>query len=255
MIYNAKTATEYVEFDFIYHGDYHTIDSYDLQEAIDKLDKNDEFNTASDMLDHMRDKGFISECADSSTPIYYSDIAKWFGENYRAVDEYVSEIGAPESKDFDIMKLIQGAFYISYERDLSNAIELLLKEMTLAESDTKESQALVGTYASHVRNMLEGVTKGFTKKLLVEGVGYKWDVQGKTVNLALGFSHPVKVEIPEGLTVKAEKSTLIIEGSNKEAVGQFAANIRALKKPEPYKGKGIRYDGEVIRRKQGKKAA
>jgi large subunit ribosomal protein L6 len=123
------------------------------------------------------------------------------------------------------------------------------------KGESKESQALVGTYASHVRNMLEGVTKGFTKKLLVEGVGYKWDVQGKTLNLALGFSHPVKVEIPEGLTVKAEKSTLTIEGFNKETVGQFAANIRALKKPEPYKGKGIRYDGEVIRRKQGKKAA
>jgi large subunit ribosomal protein L6 len=123
------------------------------------------------------------------------------------------------------------------------------------KGDTKEAQALVGTYASHVRNMLEGVTKGFTKKLLVEGVGYKWDVQGKTLNLALGFSHPVKVEIPEGLTVKAEKSTLTIDGFDKEAVGQFAANIRALKKPEPYKGKGIRYDGEVIRRKQGKKAA
>src|SRR6185369_18092497 len=106
------------------------------------------------------------------------------------------------------------------------------------KSETIEARAALGTYASHVRNMLEGVTKGFTKKLLVEGVGYKWDVQGKTVNLALGFSHPVKVEIPEGLTVKAEKSTLTIEGSNKEAVGQFAANIRALKKPEPYKGKG-----------------
>lgn len=123
------------------------------------------------------------------------------------------------------------------------------------KGETKEAQALVGTYASHVMNMLEGVTKGFTKKLIVEGVGYKWDVQGKTVNLALGFSHPVKVEIPEGLTVKADKGTLTIEGSNKEDVGQFAANIRALKKPEPYKGKGIRYDGEVIRRKQGKKAA
>ncbi|HEY5383135.1 MAG TPA: 50S ribosomal protein L6 [Candidatus Paceibacterota bacterium] len=118
-----------------------------------------------------------------------------------------------------------------------------------------EAQALLGTYASHVRNMLEGVTKGFVKKLIVEGVGYKWDVQGKTLNLALGFSHPVKMDIPEGLSVKAEKNTLIIEGSNKEAVGQFAANVRALKKPEPYKGKGIRYDGEVIRRKQGKKAA
>ncbi|HUD02418.1 MAG TPA: 50S ribosomal protein L6 [Candidatus Paceibacterota bacterium] len=123
------------------------------------------------------------------------------------------------------------------------------------KADTLEARALVGTYASHVRNMLEGVTKGFTKKLLVEGVGYKWEVQGKTLNLALGFSHPVKMDIPEGLTVKAEKNALIIDGFDKELVGQFAANVRALKKPEPYKGKGIRYEGEVIRRKQGKKAA
>jgi len=123
------------------------------------------------------------------------------------------------------------------------------------KGDTLEGRALVGTYASHVRNMLQGVTKGYTKKLLVEGVGYKWDVQGKTLNLALGFSHPVKMDIPEGLTAKADKGSLIIEGFDKELVGQFAANVRALKKPEPYKGKGIRYDGEVIRRKQGKKAA
>jgi len=121
--------------------------------------------------------------------------------------------------------------------------------------ETLEAQALVGTYASHVKNMLHGVTKGFSKKLLIEGVGYKWDVQGKNLNLALGFSHPVKVEIPEGLTVKADKAALTIEGFNKESVGQFAANFRALKKPEPYKGKGIRYEDEVIRRKQGKKAA
>ncbi len=120
---------------------------------------------------------------------------------------------------------------------------------------TLESRAAVGTYASHVRNMLKGVTEGFSKKLLIEGVGYKWDVQGKTLNLALGFSHPVKVAIPEGLTVVAEKGTLTISGFDLEAVGQFAADIRALKKPEPYKGKGIRYEGEVIRRKQGKKAA
>lgn len=120
---------------------------------------------------------------------------------------------------------------------------------------TLESRAAVGTYASHVRNMLMGVTEGFSKKLMVEGVGYKWEVQGKTLKLALGFSHPVNVEIPEGLTVVAEKGTLTISGFDKEVVGQFAANIRALKKPEPYKGKGIRYEGEVIRRKQGKKAA
>lgn len=136
------------------------------------------------------------------------------------------------------------------------SIEVGKGEVQVAKKgESKEAQALVGTYASHLMNMLEGVTKGFTKKLLVEGVGYKWDVQGKTLNLALGFSHPVKVAIPDGLTVKADKGMLTIEGFDKEAVGQFAANIRALKKPEPYKGKGIRYDGEVIRRKQGKKAA
>ena len=118
-----------------------------------------------------------------------------------------------------------------------------------------EARAAVGTYASHVRNMLQGVTVGFTKKLLVEGVGFKWDVAGKTLNLSLGFSHPVKMTIPDGLTVVAEKNTLTVSGFDKELVGQFAANVRALKKPEPYKGKGIRYDGEVIRRKQGKKTA
>ena len=123
------------------------------------------------------------------------------------------------------------------------------------KAETLEARAALGTYASHIRNMLTGVTEGFTKKLIVEGVGFKWEVQGKTVNLALGFSHPVKMPIPEGLTVTADKGTLTIVGFDKELVGQFAANIRALKKPEPYKGKGIRYEGEVIRRKQGKKAA
>ena len=118
-----------------------------------------------------------------------------------------------------------------------------------------ETQALLGTYASHVRNMLTGVTTGFQKKLFIEGVGYKWEVKGKNLQLALGFSHPVVVAIPEGLTVTIEKGALSVSGFDKELVGQFAANIRALKKPEPYKGKGIRYEGEVIRRKQGKKAA
>ncbi len=123
------------------------------------------------------------------------------------------------------------------------------------KGESIEAQAAVGTYASHVRNMMEGVTKGFSKKLLVEGVGFKWDVAGKVLNLSLGFSHPVKMDIPDGLTVVAEKNALTISGFDKELVGQFAANVRALKKPEPYKGKGIRYEGEVIRRKQGKKAA
>ena len=123
-----------------------------------------------------------------------------------------------------------------------------------SKGETLAARATLGTYASHVRNMLSGVTGGFQKKLLIEGVGYKWDVAGKTLNLALGFSHPVKVAIPEGITVAVDKGTLVISGFDKELVGQFAADVRALKKPEPYKGKGIRYEGEVIRRKQGKKA-
>ena len=123
------------------------------------------------------------------------------------------------------------------------------------KSETIEARAALGTYASHVRNMMEGVTKGFSKKLLIEGVGFKWDVAGKSLNLSLGFSHPVKVAIPEGLVVAVDKGALNISGFDKELVGQFAADVRALKKPEPYKGKGIRYQDETVRRKQGKKAA
>lgn len=121
------------------------------------------------------------------------------------------------------------------------------------KKETLETKALVGTHASHIRNMLRGVTEGFSKKLLIEGVGYRWEVSGATLTLSLGFSHPVKVQIPEGLKVSIEKGVLTVAGFDKEKVGQFAAEIRALKKPEPYKGKGIRYEGEVIRRKQGKK--
>jgi large subunit ribosomal protein L6 len=123
-----------------------------------------------------------------------------------------------------------------------------------SESD-KKNRALWGTYASHVKNMIIGVKDGFTKKLILEGVGFKSEVAGKSLKLALGFSHPVVVEIPEGLTVTAEKNNITVTGIDKELVGQFTASVRAMKKPEPYKGKGFRYDTEVIRRKQGKKAA
>ncbi len=116
-------------------------------------------------------------------------------------------------------------------------------------------RSLWGTVGSHVRNMMEGVTKGFEKKLILEGVGFKSAVVGNILDLALGFSHPVKIEIPAGLTVTAEKNIISISGIDKESVGQFSAYVRSLKKPEPYKGKGFRYDDEVIRRKQGKKSA
>jgi large subunit ribosomal protein L6 len=115
--------------------------------------------------------------------------------------------------------------------------------------------ALWGTYASHVKNMVIGVNEGYSKKLVLEGVGFKSDVAGTTLNLALGFSHPVKIAIPAGLTVTAEKNLITISGIDKELVGSFTAAVRANKKPEPYKGKGFHYSDEVIRRKQGKKAA
>jgi large subunit ribosomal protein L6 len=125
-------------------------------------------------------------------------------------------------------------------------------------SQNIETLALWGTYAAIIRNNLKGVTEGFTKKLVVDGIGYKADVKANgnqsEIVMALGFSHPVKVTIPEGIKVTNEKNTLIITGIDREKVGGFAAGVRALKKPEPYKGKGIRYDTEVIRRKQGKKS-
>ncbi|MDQ5893404.1 MAG: large subunit ribosomal protein [Patescibacteria group bacterium] len=114
--------------------------------------------------------------------------------------------------------------------------------------------ALWGTYASHIRNMLAGVHTAFEKKLIVEGIGFKSDVKGKELHLSLGFSHPVMRVIPDGLKVTAEKNVITVSGMDTEKVGQFVAQVRSLKKPEPYKGKGIRYSDEVIRRKQGKKS-
>lgn len=120
--------------------------------------------------------------------------------------------------------------------------------------ETKISRSLWGTYASHIKNMLEGVNKPFEKKLVVEGVGYRVEMQGNNLVLSVGYSHPVSLPVPEGLTVTVEKNEITIAGSNKEVVGEFAATVRAQKKPEPYKGKGIRYADEVVRRKQGKRA-
>jgi large subunit ribosomal protein L6 len=121
--------------------------------------------------------------------------------------------------------------------------------------DTIFTRALWGTVASHIRNMVSGVNQLFVKKLVVEGVGFKSAVSGKNIVLNLGFSHPVTIEIPAGLTVTAEKNVITVSGIDKEVVGSFAALIRAKKKPEPYKGKGIHYEDEVVKRKEGKKTA
>jgi large subunit ribosomal protein L6 len=118
-----------------------------------------------------------------------------------------------------------------------------------------ESRALWGTYGSHIANMVKGVNEPFKKVLILEGIGFKSEVKGDVIVFALGFSHPVEVKIPQSLKVTAEKNLITVSGINKEEVGEFAAKLRALKKPEPYKGKGMRYEGEVIKRKQGKKSA
>lgn len=121
--------------------------------------------------------------------------------------------------------------------------------------ESKDSMALWGLSRSLVNNMVKGVSEGFEKRLEIEGVGYKAALNGKDLVLSLGFSHPVNIKSPEGIDFKVEKNAIIISGIDKYSVGQIAAKIRAKKKPEPYKGKGIRYAGEVVRRKAGKKAA
>ena len=120
---------------------------------------------------------------------------------------------------------------------------------------SKKTPALWGTTRAVIANMVTGVGKHFEKKLEIEGVGFKVQIQGGNLVLNLGFSHQVVFKVPEGIRVDVEKNVIIISGISKELVGQTAANIRALKKPEPYKGKGIHYVGEIIRRKAGKKVA
>lgn len=122
-------------------------------------------------------------------------------------------------------------------------------------NSTKLARALTGTFAAHTRAMMSGVETPFKKALLIKGVGYKAELRGKELVFSVGFSHPVVLPIPEGVTATVEKLTVTVEGADKQKVGQFAAEIRAVKPPEPYLGKGIAYEGEVIRRKQGKKAA
>ena len=127
--------------------------------------------------------------------------------------------------------------------------------LVLPAGKSKKTPALWGTIRAVVANMVNGVEKGFEKKLEIEGVGFKAQIQGDNLVLSLGFSHPVIFSPPEGVKVIVEKNVIAVSGISLEMVGQTAANIRALKKPEPYKGKGIRYEGEVMRRKSGKKAS
>jgi large subunit ribosomal protein L6 len=121
-------------------------------------------------------------------------------------------------------------------------------------NDTKRARAFWGMQRTLVQNLVTGVTEGFTKKLLITGVGYRAAAQGRNLRLQLGYSHDVNIDVPEGIEVKTPDATTVeISGADKQKVGQLAAVIRQWRKPEPYKGKGIKYDGEFIFRKEGKK--
>lgn len=127
--------------------------------------------------------------------------------------------------------------------------------MLKAAAETKKTPALWGLSRAHIQNMVDGVTKGFEKKLEIEGIGYRVTSEGSSVlQFLLGFSHPIRFEAPAGIQLKADKNIITVFGIDKALVGEIAARIRSLRPPEPYKGKGIRYQGEVIRRKAGKKA-
>ena len=142
--------------------------------------------------------------------------------------------------------------------------QVMLKDITMKQENNEiilerkneAAKAMHGTMNALISNMIIGVTKGYEKALEIIGVGYRFNVQGKKLVINAGYSHPVEMEIPEGLTVEATSNTEItVKGIDKVLVGEFAANIRKVRKPEPYKGKGIRYKDEHIIRKEGKKAA
>ena len=142
-------------------------------------------------------------------------------------------------------------FVFSQEMEIS----ISEKEITVKmKNESNGPLALWGTTARLIENMIKGVNAGFQKQLELNGVGYRMAVAGKKINMALGFSHPVEVEIPQGIEVKIENNIMTVSGIDKQKVGQFAASIKALKPVEPYKGKGFRYVGEIVRKKEGKKS-
>ncbi|MBM6620262.1 50S ribosomal protein L6 [Micrococcaceae bacterium RIT802] len=139
---------------------------------------------------------------------------------------------------------------------VASPITVALEENTLTVSrpnDERESRSLHGLTRTLISNLITGVTEGYSKKLEIHGTGYRVLAKGANLEFALGYSHPVVVEAPEGITLAAEgNNKVVVSGINKQQVGEVAANIRKLRRPDPYKGKGIRYEGEVIRRKVGK---
>lgn len=145
---------------------------------------------------------------------------------------------------------------LSFEFSSEMEVKISENEVSVAKKgNSKNSGALWGTTARIIENMIKGVNSGYQKQLELNGVGFRMAVQGKKINMALGFSHPVEVEIPEGIEAKIEGNIMTVSGIDKQKVGQFTAHIKSLKPVEPYKGKGFHYVGEIVRRKEGKKSA
>ncbi len=157
-------------------------------------------------------------------------------------------------KNVVVVKGPKGTLNFKYDRNVSVKIseaDVIVEK----KGKGKKVPAIWGTTARIIEGMIEGVTNGFKKQLELNGVGFRMSLAGKKINLALGFSHPVAVDIPEGITVAIEGNVMTVSGIDKSKVGQFAADIRASKPVEPYKGKGFKYSGEHLRRKEGKKSA
>ena len=149
----------------------------------------------------------------------------------------------------------KGELNYTFDKNISVIVEENVVKTT-RPNDEKQIKSLHGTTNAHIANMMTGVSEGFVKDLEITGVGYRCAVQGKTIDLNVGYSHPVKMEVPEGLSVTSNSNTeLSISGIDIQKVNEFADNVRKVRPPEPYKGKGIRYKDEHIRRKEGKKAS
>jgi large subunit ribosomal protein L6 len=143
-------------------------------------------------------------------------------------------------------------------QEIRPEIGVLIKEGKIFVSpkkETKETKSFWGLTRALLANLIQGVTKGFEKKLEIRGIGYRASLEGENLDLKVGFSHPVKVEKPTGVDFSVEKNIIIVSGIDKQLVGEISAKIRRIRPPDPYKGKGIRYLGEVVRKKEGKKAA
>ena len=171
------------------------------------------------------------------------------------------ELKVPENVTIEVndnvvtVKGPKGELTHEFNSDLTIKVEDGSVTITRA-NDSKKVKEMHGTTNALIKNMIEGVSTGFSKGLEIIGVGYSFNVKGNVLVVKAGYSHPVEVKIPQELTIESVSNTeIVVKGISKELVGEFAANVRKIRKPEPYKGKGIRYKGEYIRRKEGKKAS